>query len=278
VHDPVSATVSEGLPMKNYRQHRYQKDDLTLVIRRFGTVPVMTGTPPFVLVHGIGVSSRYFERLARELSQHSAVIAVEMPGFGSAPKPHPRRQVSIERMARLIAGYLSEAGLSDPVLVGHSMGSQVVTEMSLQNPSLTDRIVLIGPVVDPAAPTAMGQAARLMRDVLAEPLIANWMVLSDYLRCGPRWYLTELPAMLGYPMVERLAQLSASVLVIRGAVDPVAPAGWADRIERVVPRCSRLDVAGSAHVVQHSGAAAVALAILTHAGIPRETSSGPIEP
>jgi pimeloyl-ACP methyl ester carboxylesterase len=263
--------------VKDYTRHHFRRDDLTLVIRRFEAAPSAADIPAFVLVHGIGVSSRYFKRLARELAQHSTVFTVDMPGFGTSPKPHPRRQLSVEDLAGLIAAYLTEAGVTGPVLVGHSMGTQIVTEMSLQDPALTDRIVLIGPVVDPAAPTVVGQAVRLMRDVLAEPLIANWMVLTDYLRCGPRWYLTELPVMLGYPMVERLAQLSASVLAVRGAVDPVAPAGWVEHIESVVSRCTRLDVAGSAHVVQHSGAAAVCLALLAHAGIPATARNSPAE-
>ncbi|MGO4691735.1 alpha/beta fold hydrolase [Glaciibacter sp. 2TAF33] len=259
--------------MKDYSKHRFQRDGLTLVIRRFQAAPKTADAPAFVLVHGIGVSSRYYMRLARELASHSTVFTVDMPGFGRSPKPHPRRQLSVEDLAGLIRAFLAEAGVTSPVLVGHSMGTQIVTEMSVQDPALTDRIVLMGPVVDPAAPTAVGQAVRLARDVLAEPLIANWMVLTDYLRCGPRWYLTELPVMLGYPMVERLGRVSASVLLIRGGVDPVAPGDWVQHIESVVSRCARLDVAGSAHVVQHSGAPAVALALLVHAGIP-DTARG----
>jgi pimeloyl-ACP methyl ester carboxylesterase len=258
-------TIRERRFVTEHTRLCYLKDGLTLVVRRFGPEPTATGAPPFVLVHGIGVSSRYFKRLARQLAKHSTVIAVDMPGFGAAPKPHPRRQLSIEELAGLIRGFLTEADIRNPVLVGHSMGAQIVTEMSVQDPGLTDRIVLIGPVVDPAAPTAVGQGLRLARDMLVEPPSANWLVLSDYVRCGPRWYLTELPVMLGYPMVERLSRVSASVLTIRGAVDPVAPADWAGHIDTVVTRSARLDVAGSGHVAQHSGAVAVAAAVLAHA-------------
>jgi pimeloyl-ACP methyl ester carboxylesterase len=256
---------------------RYRQDDLTLVIRQFGPAPATTTAPPFVLVHGIGVSSRYFERLARELAKHSTVFAVDMPGFGTAPKPHPRRQVSIEELAGLISGFLTEAGVRNPVLVGHSMGAQIVTEMSVQDPALTDRIVLIGPVVDPAAPTALGQGLRLARDTLVEPPSANWLVFSDYIRCGPRWYLTELPVMLGYPIVERLASVTASVLTIRGAVDPVAPVDWAGHLDSVAIRSTRLDVGGSGHVAQHSGAKTVAAAVLAHAGSPDTARNRPAE-
>ncbi len=48
------------------------------------------GDLTYLLVHGIGVSSRYFERLIPVTSRRARVIAVDLPGFDTAPKPsHP---------------------------------------------------------------------------------------------------------------------------------------------------------------------------------------------
>jgi pimeloyl-ACP methyl ester carboxylesterase len=40
------------------------------------------GAPAVVLLHGLGVSSRYMLPLARELAPHFRVYAVDLPGFG----------------------------------------------------------------------------------------------------------------------------------------------------------------------------------------------------
>ena len=40
--------------------------------------------PTFVLVHGLGVSSRYFVPLAELLSRHGRVVVFDLPGFGLA--------------------------------------------------------------------------------------------------------------------------------------------------------------------------------------------------
>jgi pimeloyl-ACP methyl ester carboxylesterase len=43
--------------------------------------------PAIVLVHGLGVSSRYMAALARELAPFYRVHAVDLPGFGRSEKP-----------------------------------------------------------------------------------------------------------------------------------------------------------------------------------------------
>jgi pimeloyl-ACP methyl ester carboxylesterase len=171
--------------------------------------------------------------------------------------------------AFIASSHLS-AGLIKPVLVGHSMGCQVVVEMSLQQPALSDHLVLMGPVIDPAAPTVLGQALRLLHDLCREPAKANAIVLTDYLfRCTPLWYLRELRFMLAYPLLQRAALLTTPTLVIRGMRDPVAPAEWTARVADIVPGGDLLQVPGAAHVVQFSAPREVAAAILAHAGLPR---------
>ncbi|MDQ6753319.1 MAG: hypothetical protein M3017_07935 [Actinomycetota bacterium] len=39
-------------------------------------------------------------------------------------------------------------------------------------------------------------------------------MFTDYLRCGPRWYLTELPLMMAYRTEERIGLVGVPVLVL----------------------------------------------------------------
>ncbi|TFB49511.1 alpha/beta fold hydrolase [Cryobacterium tagatosivorans] len=251
--------------MSDFVLRRFDHGELTLLVREYGDDRSVGGTRAFVLVHGIGASSRYYARLSRLLAPHGSVYAVDLPGFGAAPSPAV--PLDIPDFAALLRAFAGARGLVDPVLVGHSMGSQVVTEVALQDPGLASSLVLIAPVVDPAAPSALGQALRLLRDVFTEPPAANWIVAVDYLRCGPRRYFSALPAMLSYRLEERVARLQVSTLVIRGSRDPVTPAGWADRLVAAIPRSSRLDVRGASHVVQLAAPRVVVAAIVAHARI-----------
>lgn len=254
---------------------RYERDGLTLVVHRHRAMRADASPPVFLLVHGIGVSSKYYRRLIPELVPHGTVYAVDMPGFGTAPKPHPVRRLSVEDLADLLTAFLADAGIAPAVLVGQSMGTQVVTEMAARHPEQASHVVLIGPVVDPAAPTALAQGLRLGHDTCIEPPSANWVVLTEYIRCGPRWYLTELPSMLDYPMLERLASVQAPTLVMRGAHDPIAPGEWTQQVTDALPRATRFDVPKAAHLAQFRSPRVVADAILAHVGTLTGDSESP---
>jgi pimeloyl-ACP methyl ester carboxylesterase len=206
---------------------------------------VRTG-PGILLVHGIGVSGRYFVPLADELGATHAVVTVDLAGFGRSDRPRPA--LSIAEHADVVAATMDQLGLREAVLVGHSMGAQVVTELAARQPSRARAVVLIGPVVDPAAPRSWHQACRLALNSLREPARLVALCLADYLRGGPRSYWQSLPHMLRYPICARLALVSAPVLLVRGQRDPIAPAGFVRELAASAPSARLLEVPGAAHL------------------------------
>lgn len=225
-----------------------------------------TGTV-FVLLHGIGVSHRYFRRLSKRLAAVGGTVAFDLPGFGGTATPAVA--VSVERYARAIGSALDVLGCRDCVIIGQSMGAQFGVELAVQRPDLVSHLILIGPVVDSERRTLIEQCAALARDTMAEPASANAIVLTDYLRCGPRWYLTELRQMLRYPIEQRTAAVSQPVLVLRGRSDPIAGEEWCRRLAQTAPSGSFVEIAGR-HLVQHSAAHAVFEAIGTFVAAQRE--------
>jgi pimeloyl-ACP methyl ester carboxylesterase len=216
----------------------------------------------FVLVHGIGVSSRYFTRLAHVLAPWGGVHVVELPGFGGAPRPPS--PLTVEQHAATVNAYVRGSGLGRPVLVGHSMGVQVVVESALQDPSLFPAVVGIGGVVEPGARTALRQGLRLAHDMLLETPAANWAVLRDYARTGPRWYLRTVPIMLGYRTEEALQRLPVPLLLVRGRRDPIAPRAWTEQMHRLAPHSRLVEIDRAAHVAMYTRPEQVAEQILDH--------------
>jgi len=231
-----------------------------------------SATPPLpiVLVHGIGMSHRYFARLHREFAGSRDVHALDLPGFGRFGRPAD--PLPVERMATLIAGALSRLGVSRAVLVGHSMGAQWVVELARQRPDLVESVVLIGPVVDDAHRTLAAQARAMALETLAETPVVNTIVLTDYLRCGMPWYLTQLRHMLAYPIEDRVAELDVPVLVMRGGNDPVAGLDWCRRLRLRASAATLVVVPGKRHVVQFTAPRAVAAAIDAFLAATRPTS------
>ncbi|MDR6988257.1 pimeloyl-ACP methyl ester carboxylesterase [Paenarthrobacter nitroguajacolicus] len=230
-----------------------------------GTPPPGSGEqtgaePTYILVHGIGVSHRYLARLHAVLAASAPTYSLDLPGFAGTTKPG--RQLSVEDYGAFIAEALASHGIDSYVLVGHSMGAQFVIEAALQAPERARQVVLMGPVVDSRHKNVGRQSLALTLDgLLRESAGSNWIVMSDYFRCGPRWYLTELPVMMGYPTEKRLAGIKVPVLVLRGSRDNVAGPEWSLRLSRAVAQGRLVEIPGVGHVAQHMRPQAVADAI-----------------
>lgn len=234
-----------------------------LSLRVIGSGSSGPDRPPFVLVHGIGMSHRYLARLHDELVRRGEqVFSVDLPGFGGLPRP--ARDLGVADMARALAAALDRCGVPPAVLVGQSMGTQWVTEAARLRP--TAGVVLIGPVADERHRTPPRQALALAVDTLRESPGANALVLTDYLRCGLPWYTTQLRHMLTYPLEDGIRALRMPVLVLRGGRDPIAGLAWCRRLVRAGGDAELVLVPGHAHNCQHSAPRAVASALLAFAG------------
>jgi pimeloyl-ACP methyl ester carboxylesterase len=218
------------------------------------------GRPTYVLLHGIGVSHRYLARLHQELAKEADVYSFDLPGFGKTS--NPGRQLQVEEFAAFVSSVLMDAGVSSYVPVGHSMGTQFAVELALKEPDRVAGVVLMGPVVETSRKSVARQAMALTRDsMFSESASCNAVVFSDYLRAGPRWYMTELPVMMEYPLEERLAAVSQPVLVLRGTRDPIARRPWCVNLAEVAQQGTMAEVLGQGHVFQHTAPVIAAQAI-----------------
>ena len=230
---------------------RQVHDDLTIVVKRFAVRhdPVDTDRA-FVLVHGIGVSSRYFQPLAAELARLGAVYLVDLPGYGAAPDPH--RDVTIAQHAAVLASLLRRSGLDGSVLVGHSWGCQVVSTLAQEHPDVTDRIVLMAPTMEPPARRFWIATRNLLHDALREKPVVFGIAVTDYLiRCGLPYLLRQVPHMLSDAMETRLGSLRARVLVVNGDRDPIVSDDWARQLSDLSDRFEYREVHGP-HVIMHT--------------------------
>ena len=216
---------------------------------------------PFVLVPGIGVSSTYFEKLAPHLNEFGPVHALDLPGFGGVP--HPDNTLSIREYADLVGRVIDELELDDPIIVGHSMGSQVVSDLVSRRPELST-LILIGPVIHPSERRVLTQGRRFLQAAWHEPGTVKLLAISAYLFCGVKWFARVLPEMLAFPIEERLPLIKANTLVIRGEFDSVAPRDWVKQVGDLLPSSRLWEITGAAHSVMYAHAEEVAKLCVDH--------------
>ena len=231
------------------------------------------GERAFVLVPGIGVSSNYFERLAAQLNEYGPVHALDLPGFGGVPHPKSR-QMTIGEYADLVGTVIDDLGLVDPVLVGHSMGTQVVADLTARYPdgfagdAPLSSAVLLGPVLSPDERTLATASRRFLQAAHKEPPRVAVLALQAYLLCGVRWFSRVLPEMMHYPIEDTLPRVRSNTLVISGALDALCPPDWIDQVADVLPSARVSTIADAAHSIMHAHADEVAALSVAHVRYP----------
>lgn len=198
--------------------------DSSMVVSRFPIRGDRTG-PDFVLVHGIGVSARSYGPTAVALAEHGDVYLVDLPGYGRSPRP--RKGFGIADHARILGRFLEQTGLDHPVVVGHSMGTQVVVQLAADFPAEVDHIGLIAPVIHPEARSLPRAASLLLRDGLREPPLVTAMAVNDYLfRAGIPYMIEQTPHLMRAEVEKVARHVPAKTLVICGEDDVIVPVHW----------------------------------------------------
>lgn len=230
----------------------------TLVAQESGA-----GAQVFLLIHGIGMGRNVFDGLIDLLARHGRVIAVDLPGYGSAPEP--ARTLTMDRTADLVAAYLRASGHPPVVAIGHSMGSQVATELAVRHPALVERLVLVAPTVDPRARRLLPQLWRLTRDLAVENPLVLVRGGREYLRAGPH-LRRKLRAMLTHRPERSYPRIAAPTLVLRGADDQVCPPEWCRAVAAAIPDAVYTEVPGHRHETMIRDPREAAARILPFAG------------
>lgn len=104
--------------------------------------------PTIVLVHGFTGSHEGFQYLVPLLKDFHLILP-DLPGFGVSPLPH--EHLTLHGLGELLVDFVEALQLPEkPHLLGHSMGSLVVSEAARQSPSSFDeKLILISPVPTP---------------------------------------------------------------------------------------------------------------------------------
>ena len=210
---------------------------------------------PVALIHGLGVSGRYFEPLARQLARTHRVLVPDLPGWGISEAP--RRALTLDAAADVLGAMLS-AEEHTPALVANSLGCQIVLRLAERRPALVGRIVLIGPTIDPRYRSWTRHAARLLLDTTREPVSLWPLVLVDYARMGLRRVLATARAALADRPESRLPLVDHPLLVVRGERDAMTTLEWARRCARLAPHGTFMEIPMAAHAAHFSHPTSVA--------------------
>jgi pimeloyl-ACP methyl ester carboxylesterase len=199
---------------------------------------------PWVLLHGLAVSHRYLMPTAAALTD-GPVHVPDLPGFGLSGKP--RQVLDVAQHCAAVAAWMDADGITGARVLGNSFGCQVAVELAVRRPDLVFALVLVGPTVDPAAPTAAGQARRWLADLAWEDPRQARIIAQDVRDARPRRVLSTLRLSVRHRIDHRLPLVQAPVLFLRGEHDPIAPPRWLRQAASLTPQATTDVVPAAAH-------------------------------
>jgi pimeloyl-ACP methyl ester carboxylesterase len=240
-------------------RHRITVDGDTINSRETGDASAADG-PHVILVHGVGTTASYFVPLLRELDGRAPAAAVELPGIGASSSSDVPRDIA--EQADVVAAWLRATGRRPAILVGNSMGAQTVVELAVRHPGLADRLVLIGPTIEPGTRTPLRQIGRLLVDATVERPSLIALSLADTFRTRRRAVYRYFLAMFEHHLETRVPLVAVPILVIRGARDPLVSRRWATSLAATAPQGRFVEVPGAAHATHHGRPRVVAHLLL----------------
>lgn len=112
---------------------------------------------PIVLIHGFCEISEMWRDFAEELSSDFHVICPDLPGFGKSPIASD--QITLEEVAVQLEEWMANNQISNPIVIGHSLGGYVALALL---ELMGDKIKAIGLFHSTAFPD--DQEKKEMRD------------------------------------------------------------------------------------------------------------------
>ncbi len=218
------------------------------------------GERVLVLVHGLLMNRRMYERLAPEIaSRGNRVVTVDLLGHGESDMPDDMRIYSMNSFANQVAALIDGLGLDRPVVGGTSLGANVTLELAVHHPDSARGLFIEMPVLE----DALLGAAIIFTPILVglrfgKPLLSllatatqrvprsNYLVdiLLDWMRRNPDTSRAVLEGVLfggAAPARDVRKGIEHPALVIGHPADPLHPFSDADLLVEELPNARLVD-------------------------------------
>jgi esterase len=221
-----------------------------------------------LILHGLFGSKRNWQSIARQLSDKFQVFTLDLRNHGESEHADA---MSYPDMADDVFQFISEHGLGEVSVVGHSMGGKVAMQMALEHPDIIKRLVVIdiAPVqyqhgfdnlitsLDtlPLDQISSRQEADEYLKTSVQPESLRQFLLQNLrkLETGFAWRINLkaiqscIDELMDFPKAHREQQYQNPVLFLKGEKSDYIKHLYERQLFRFFPRALFITVAGAGH-------------------------------
>ena len=221
--------------------------------------------PPLLLIMGLSLSMRAWDRLPELLAPHFRVLVFDNRGTGRSGRAG--FAFHMRDLADDAAAVIEAAGVPAAHVFGISMGGMIAQELALRHPDRVRGLVLGATFAGwlrskkPSLRTQLQllllnagfvTPERMARVVVSPEWHARnptgaleWMRRAE--RTSARFFVAQVAAIARHRTEKRLGQIRAPTLVITGTHDALVPPQNSALIARLIPGARLLELAGAGH-------------------------------
>lgn len=192
---------------------------------------------PLLLIHGLGSSTRDWEKQVVFLSQHFKVITFDVRGHGKTEKPPGPYSVSL--FAKDTADLIQALAISPVHAAGISMGGMIAFQLGIDRPELVKKLSIINSGPELILKTFAERAVFFQRKLIVRLMGMKYMgrILAQRLLPEPcqkqsrqtlikRWaendkkaYMASLNAIIGWSVADKISNIQCPVHIIASDMD-----------------------------------------------------------
>lgn len=250
--------------------------------------------PTLACCNGVGVSTFFFKYVAEHFRDRFSVLLWDYRGHGrsSLPREPETADLSIERTARDLRCVLDAAALPGPaILLGHSMGCQVILEFARQFPESTAAVVpmfgtfarpldtlldspysrLVFEFIEKMASRGGKTSAKYVKPLYASPIAAAFgkltglvdrhyvdsvdldRYLEHLVHMDQRVFLRMVSLIADHDLTDALPKITAPTLIIAGEKDLFTPLHRSRKMHELIGGSELFILAEGSHaaIVEH---------------------------
>jgi pimeloyl-ACP methyl ester carboxylesterase len=223
----------------------------------FGSGGRRAGKDSLVFIHGAGGNQTFWRNQEDYFKRAFNVIIMELPGHGAAQGPEAQE---IKDYALWIKGAMDELKLSNPFVIGHSMGGAITMELAIRFPALPKGLVLAStgarlrtlPAILDGIKQAFPETVRMICEhsfAQDAPEELRRFAVAEMMKNSPDVLHGDFSACDRFDIMEQVQTINNPALVICGEQDVLAPPKYSRFLaDKIAGACLEI-IEGAGHMV-----------------------------
>ena len=218
---------------------------------------------PLVLIHGMTDNSRGWSLMAPFLAEDFHLYIPDLRGHGDTDKPD-LRSYPISLYASDIASFMTEVGVDEADILGHSLGSAVAQAFAINYSDMTNHLILESSTPVKSGDTTMYETAlEFGEDPPSEEFMDSWYsnpnpVDEEFLsyemeesRTLPPYDWRQITkGFSSSNLTPFMDELESPTLILWGTADSLMGKSQQDELKKLIPDAEFISYQGNGHNIQ----------------------------